>query len=191
MHSWFSSVARQVFSLSAAMCLGPADAVQRPASCLHWAWLTPMWKQVFKSLIPLHSPLKQQIQYCMLGSCFPTSSSLANVLIDPLGSTGHYWANCLSCQQYQSLARFHYFYVDLYLKSHPGDSILLWAEDSLPFPPAVHVGLLCHHPVVGHAVGRVPVIFWHLDFWGVLVIWLHWERLHFFLQRLLLHHRRL
>lgn len=80
---------------------------------------------------------------------------------------------------------------DLYLKGQPGDSILLWTEDSLPFSPALHVRLLCHHPIVSHAKGRVPVVFWHLDFWGVLVIWLHWERLHFFLQRLLLHHRRL
>lgn len=76
-----------------------------------------------------------------------------------------------------------------YLETHPRHCILLWTEDSLlPFAPAVHVSLLlCHHDtVISHV--RVPVKFWHLDLRGILIIWLHGERLHFLLQRLLLLH---
>lgn len=72
---------------------------------------------------------------------------------------------------------------DTHLKWHPGHRILLWTEDSWwPFAPAVHICLLCHYSsVIGHTVGRIPVEFWDLDFWGIMVIWLHGKRLHFLL----------
>lgn len=53
-----------------------------------------------------------------------------------------------------------------HLEWHPGDRVLLLTEDSgRPLAPAVHIYLLGHHSsVVSHAIGRVPVEFWDLDF---------------------------
>lgn len=53
-----------------------------------------------------------------------------------------------------------------HLKWHPGHRVLLWTEDSWgPFASTVHIWLLCHYcSVISHAVGRIPVELWDLDF---------------------------